>query len=189
MNKMRIETLRPTISSLHQRGPQTGICPALDSIRTNAKVLINLEPSTQAGIRSHLGTAQKDPKRKAKRRFKALLEVLGTLEVKDITTEGLQSMVTNYRKQGASAKTVKNIVGTMRMVLKAANHVFSDHTSEHVFGTDALDGCPAINPRGLQPGRFRRFELLPQSFPAPPAMVARLAAVVRCPPLLDPRHG
>src|SRR5215469_11794725 len=31
-------------------------------------VLINLEPSTQAGIRSHLGTAQKDPKRKAARK-------------------------------------------------------------------------------------------------------------------------
>src|SRR5262249_20923366 len=79
-------------------------------------VLINLEPSTQAGIRSHLGTTQKDPKRKAARKFKPLVQILGDLEVKDITTEMLQSMVTDYRRQGASPKTVKNIIGTMRIL-------------------------------------------------------------------------
>lgn len=79
-------------------------------------VLINLEPSTQASIRSHLGTAQKDPKRKAKRRLMPLVAILGDLEVKDITTAILQAMVTDYRRQGASAKTVKNIVATMRIL-------------------------------------------------------------------------
>jgi integrase len=79
-------------------------------------VLINLEPSTQAGIRSHLGTAQKDPKRKAKRKLKPLVEVLGDLEMKDISPEIMQSMVTDYCKQGASPKTVKNLIATMRML-------------------------------------------------------------------------
>lgn len=79
-------------------------------------VLIHLQPSTQAGIRSHLGTTQKDLKRKAARKFKSLVDVLGELEVKDITTEILQSMVTDYTKHGASPKTVKNLIGTMRML-------------------------------------------------------------------------
>jgi integrase len=79
-------------------------------------VLVNLEPSTQAGVRSHLGTAQKDPNRKAKRKLASLVECLGNLEMKDITTEILQSLVTSYHKQGAAPKTVKNIVVSLRML-------------------------------------------------------------------------
>jgi integrase len=67
-------------------------------------------------IRSHLGIAPKDPKRKAKRKLKPLVDVLGGLELKEVTTEILLSMVTDHSKQGASPKTVKNIVATMRML-------------------------------------------------------------------------
>jgi integrase len=81
-------------------------------------VLINKQPSTQASMRSHLGTAQKDPRRKPKRKFKTLVEVLGDLELKDITTELLQSMVADYGNQGASPKTIKNVIATMRILWK-----------------------------------------------------------------------
>jgi len=44
------------------------------------------------------------------------VEILGNLELGDISTEILQPLVTDYRKQGASPKTVRNLIATMRML-------------------------------------------------------------------------
>jgi hypothetical protein len=88
--------------------------------RWGKEVLVNLEPSTQSAARSQVGLNKTDLNRKSQRRFPTLIQCLGALEVKDVTTEILQSLVTSYKNQGASPKTIRNLIVTLRMLWATA---------------------------------------------------------------------
>lgn len=79
-------------------------------------VLPNLKPSTQSPVRSQLR--------------KHLLPTLGTVAMKNITAELLQSLVSDC---DLNPKTIKNLVATMRIMWKSAR------TWNYV-GHDPFDG-------------------------------------------------
>jgi integrase len=101
------------------------------------QVLVNLEPSTQASMRSQLfGAMPKDGKKAPPRKYPTLVECLGDLEVKDISNEIMQSLVTYFKNQGAPTKTIKNLITTMRMIwktVKAWGYATHDPFAEIVF--------------------------------------------------------
>lgn len=146
------------LNSLNYR-PSTVLTFEQFATRWNAEVAIQMEPSSQSSDRSRLGINGQSKKnvqivriahssklsgmldetgqnsgnaehgRQVKRKLPTLISLIGTVQLKDIDVRIVQLVVRRLTEAGASGKTVKNYIATLRTLWKTArawNYVTHD---------------------------------------------------------------